>query len=496
MTNLGLPVSDIVNVQVVMSPLAAQERNFGSLLIVGDSDVVDVSERMRLYTSIEGIAADFGTAAAEYKAAMLYFSQSPQPQNCYVGRWARQSTKGTLRGGVLSSAQQVVGNFSGINNGAMNITIDGVVRQLTGLNFTAATNLNGVASVVDGALAAWGTVQWDAYNGRFIVKALSSGTTSGVSFASAPGGGTDVSELLGLRSTSGGYSVAGVAAETILAAVTELASQSSEWYGLQIAAGVMPNAANISAVASYIEAASISRIFGVTVTDAAALDGNSTTDLAAAIAALKLKRTFTQYSSSNAYAAASIFGRAFTVDFDGSNTTITLKFKQQPGITAETLTQTQAAALAAKKCNVFVKYNNDTAILQQGVMSNGYYFDEVHGTDWLQNAIQTDVYNLLYTSPTKVPQTDAGVNQIIARVSGVCDQAVANGLIAPGVWNAPGFGALSTGDTLSKGYYVYAPPVATQTQADREARKAPVLQAAIKLAGAVHSSNIIVNVNR
>jgi len=212
--------------------------------------------------------------------------------------------------------------------------------------------------------------------------------------------------------------------------------------------------------------------------------------------ALTLKRTFVQYSSSAAFASASIFGRAFTVDFDGSQTTLTIKFKQEPGVVAESLTETQAAALAAKNCNVFVNYNNSTSIVQNGTMADGHFFDEIHGTDWLEDDIQTDIYNLLFTSPTKIAQTDSGINRIVGRISARLEQAVTNGLVAPGVWNGPDIGALSSGDTLSKGYYVYAPPVATQSQADREARKAPVIQCAIKLAGAVHSSNIIVNVNR
>lgn len=496
MANSGLSVSGVVKVDVALSPLAAQERNFGSVLVVGDSDVVDVSERMRLYTSIDSIAADFGTAAPEFKAALLYYSQSPQPLNCYIGRFARTATHGTLRGGVLSAEEQALDNFTDISNGGMNITVDGVVRNLTGLDFSAQTNLNGVASILQTALSTAATVQWDANNGRFVIKALTTGTSSGVSFASAPASGTDMSVLLGLRSNSGGYSVAGIAAETLLAAVQALGNMSNDWYGLQIASSVTPSNADYTAVASYIEAASVSRIFGVTVQDAGTLDGATTTDLASVLAALNYKRTFTQYSSSNAYVSASIFGRGFTVDFDGSNTTITLKFKQQPGVTAESLTETQAAALTAKKCNVFVKYNNDTAILQEGVMVNGYFFDEVHGTDWLQNALQTDQYNLLYTEPTKVPQTDQGGTRMVARASGVCDQAVANGLFAPGVWTGPPIGALSTGDTLSKGYYIYMPPFASQVQADREKRKAPPMQIAGKLAGAVHFSNIIVNVNR
>ncbi len=59
----GLPVSNIVNVQVVISPRAAQTRDFGSLLVLGDSSVVDVGERLREYSTLDGLAADFGTNA-------------------------------------------------------------------------------------------------------------------------------------------------------------------------------------------------------------------------------------------------------------------------------------------------------------------------------------------------------------------------------------------------------------------------------------------------
>lgn len=76
------------------------------------------------------------------------------------------------------------------------------------------------------------------------------------------------------------------------------------------------------------------------------------------------------------------------------------------------------------------------------------------------------------------------------------DQAVQNGLIAPGVWNGGDLGQLSSGDTLPKGYYVYAQPLDEQAQSEREARKAPVIQAAIKLAGAVHYADVQINVVR
>jgi len=113
-----------------------------------------------------------------------------------------------------------------------------------------------------------------------------------------------------------------------------------------------------------------------------------------------------------------------------------------------------------------------------------------------QNDVQTDCFNVLYTSTTKVPQTDAGINQLTNACTSACQDAVNNGLAAPGVWNGPSFGSLQTGQYLKNGYYVYAPSVSTQSQSDRDARKAPPIQIALKLAGAVNTVDVLVTVNQ
>ncbi|MCK0552578.1 DUF3383 domain-containing protein [Pantoea ananatis] len=378
----GLPVSNIVNVDIIMSPKAAAGRNFGSLLILGSATVIPLTERIRLYSSAASIGTDFGTNSEEYLAAVAYFSQSPAPSQVYVGRWAKTLVQGE-----------------------------------TGK----------VESLVDG-----------------------------------------VNACLGF----------------------------TNWYGLGITFDADRKDDDLLPVCAAIEASTVSRILAVTTKNTDALLAGVNTDIASKVKAAKYSRTFVQYSSASNYAAVSAFGRAFTVDFTGNNTTITLKFKQEPGITYETLTTAQAAALDAKNCNVYVYYANDTAILQQGVMGNGDFFDERHGLDWLQNYVQTNLFNLLYTSGTKVPQTDAGNTRIMANVEASMDQAVDNGLIAPGVWNGGAVGQLSPGDTLTKGYYVYMAAISSQAQADREARKSVPVQVACKLAGAIHYASVQINVMR
>lgn len=490
----GLAVTDVVNVTVTISPTAAATRNFGAGLLVGVTDVIDVDERIRQYSNLEGVGGDFGTTDPEYIAASLFFSQSPTPSILYIGRWAQSATAGLLRGGVLSAAEQVLTNWTAVTAGSFVMSIDGTSRTITGLNFSATLNMSGVAAIIDTALSSWADCRWDANSSQFVIESHTTGTSSTIGYATTAGSGTDISAQLKMTSATADRAVPGIAAETLAAALQAFADKSGDWY----AAIILPSVSTSVALAAsaVIEGFGKKRIIGYTTQSSTVLSSASTTDLAYVLKAGNYSRSFVQYSSSSPYAVASFFGRAATVDYTGNNTTITLKFKIEPGVTAETLTETQASVLNDKNCNVFVNYDNSTAIIQQGVMASGIFFDERVGLDWFENFLQTEVWNLLYSSLTKIPQTDAGMQIIKTRIEKCCVQAVTNGLVAPGVWNAAGFGSLKQGDTLPDGYYVYAPLVSSQLQADREARKSVPFQVALKLSGAIHFVNIAVSVNR
>lgn len=374
---VGLPLSDIVNVQVTLDPTAAATRNFGALLILGDSGKIPDANGAVLFSDLASVGETFATTDPEYLAATLFFAQSPQPSTLYIA----------------------------------NCTI--------------------------------------------------------------PATGSDT--------------------EAITQRVNDLASTSGDWYGLAFAFTTAPANTDLVAVAKQIEAFNPPRTLWVTTQETGAVQADSTNDLAYLMNKANVSRTWVQYSTSSPYAAVSAFARIATVDYTGINTTLTLKFKDEPSVTSETLTSAQAAVLDAKKCNVFAKFQNGYSIIVQGYMSDGTWADTRIGVDAYQNALQTAGFNLL-TSMPKIPQTDAGMITIKATYDQVSQTYVRNGLFAPGIWDGPKFGALKTGDTLNDGYYIYAPPVTSQSAADRAARKAVVMQIACKLAGAVHSSNVLVNV--
>jgi len=490
-----LPISRLIHVSVNLTPAGASTQDISTLLILGSSTVIDTFERIRTYSDIAAIASDFGTSAPEYAAAVLWFQQVPQPSQLSIGRWVNAAASGGLRCAPLASADQAIASWQAITTGSFKVAVNGAAAaDITGLNFSAAANLNAVAAIIDTALAG-GTVVWNATYARFEFSCTATGATSAISFLQAAATGVDISNKLAGRSTSSGaYVFQGQAAETALAATTlyEL-NYGQHWYALTILAAVD---ADHLAVAPFIEATNTKHIYGITTQEAGVLVPSDTTNIAYLMKQLAYLRTFTQFSSSNAYAVVSALARLLTVDYNGNSTTITLMYKQEPGIVAEALNSIQVNALESFNANVFTQYDNDTAILERGAMASGVFADIVTGTDWLALNIQTNIYNLLYTSVTKIPQTNAGMQLIATQIGAVLSQAVINGLLAPGVWNSGGFGQLKQGDYLASGFYVYAPNVDTQNQAQRAARQSVPFQIAAKLAGAVHEVSVAILVNQ
>jgi Protein of unknown function (DUF3383) len=496
---IGLPVSRLISATVNLAAAGAAAPNFSTCLLLGTSTVINVTERSRNYTSLAAIATDFGTSAEEYLGAVAWFSQSPKPSSLLIGRWAKTASSGQLIGGALSATNQLVATWAAISDGSFKVSINGASAvAITGLDFhtTPVTTLNGVATAITTALSSHGApvVTYDATYRRFIITAADTGASSTISFLTTDTGvGTDISGMLAMRSTSSGaYTADGIAAESALACVTIFDTYwSDQWYGLAIPSAIDTDH---SAVAGYIEAATAAHIYGVTSSDAAILTSSTSTNIAYTLKTAGYTHSLVQYSSTSAYAVLSLMARILTTDWTANNTAITLMYKSEPGITAETLTETQMGYLEGYNCNVFVQYNNNTAIIEPGKVSSGDYIDTIIGSDWLKTTVQTDLYDALKASTTKIPQTDPGMHILATIIEADCGQGVNNGLLAPGIWTGTSFGQIKTGDYLPKGFYVYQPSISSQSDADRAARKSVAFQVAAVLGGAVHTASVAINV--
>lgn len=194
--------------------------------------------------------------------------------------------------------------------------------------------------------------------------------------------------------------------------------------------------------------------------------------------------------------AAAYASRAMSTDFTGSQTTATMHLKELIGIIPDPgITQTILTLADTVGADLYVYIGPLPKVWSSG---GNVFYDQVYGTLWLIFALQVAVFNSLATTPTKVPQTEPGMALLTNACSRVCQQAVTNGFSAPGAWNSPqlfGDPADLIRSVLQRGFYIYHQPVNQQSQTQRIARVAPLLQIALKLAGAIQKANVIVYLN-
>lgn len=193
---------------------------------------------------------------------------------------------------------------------------------------------------------------------------------------------------------------------------------------------------------------------------------------------------------------AAYAGRALSVNFFGSNTTLTMNLKQLAGIQPDPgMTQTYYTEALAAGADSYPSLQGVPGVICSGA---NQFFDLVYNTQWFVGALQIAGFNYLAGAATKVPQTESGMDGLKSAYQQVCDQGVNNQFLAPGTWTSPvtfGNQGKFYSNIANFGYYIYSQPIAQQNAAARAARQAPLVQIAVKTAGAIQTSDVIVFVN-
>lgn len=194
--------------------------------------------------------------------------------------------------------------------------------------------------------------------------------------------------------------------------------------------------------------------------------------------------------------AAGYASRGLSVNFNGSNTTLTMNLKQLKGVAIDPgITQTLQNLATAAGADTYPSLEGVPGVLCSGAND---FFDNQQNLQWFVNALQVAGFNYLQAAATKIPQTENGMDGLKGAYRTVCEQARTNQYCAPGSWTSPvtfGNQADLYANIQQLGYYIYSQPISQQLQTARAARQAPIVQIALKAAGAIHSSAVIVNVN-
>lgn len=284
--------------------------------------------------------------------------------------------------------------------------------------------------------------------------------------------------------------------ETPLEAVMACRQANEEWYvGVYCAEATK---ADHLEIAEYVEAVKPNSLYAYTTSDGDVLT-NADGNLFAAMKAKNFRRSIGQFSTQHKDAIAAIVGFAMGSMTGTIGSAFTLAYKTEVGVATENSAGAFASQavekIKANNGNVFINRGTYYDVFEEGTMADGTWFDEMIYLDKYANDMQLAIMDLLYQNQ-KVAQTEAGMTKIHNALKEVCETAQKVGFIEAGVWKANDILDLKYGDTLPSGYLIQSEPIDSQAQADRDARKAPPIYVALKLAGAIHHVTVQVDVNR
>ena len=483
-----ISINNVVNVSLSSVSASLSEYNVGNLMIVTDETptILNPSDIM-IYADSSSVASDFGAGSNVSEQANIVFAQSPNilasGGRLLVGRPKNVSA---TAGYEALTGDISVETLKLISDGCIDISVDGgASSQIENLDFTSAETKEDVYDVLISGLVGVSGITSVVKEGILVITSMTTGASSSVVLSAGTGTGTDISSALDIANDQ---QVVGTDTRPETATETFARLFGSTYFGGLVYLPTLTDSEFID-LAKAVQTKNCMVFKGVSSIE------DVTSGVGYLVKAQSLSHTRIIYSSQDiATAYASVL---LATNFRGSSTAKTMHLKTLSGVEADdSITDSVLSVLSS---NGVDSYLYVAGLPKVWTTSANTYSDEVLNQIWFANSIEVAGFNCLSQTNTKIPQTEYGMSLLKSAYETVCQQAVVNGVIGAGKWSiSQTFGDPSVfkSSISSYGYYIYSAPISSQSQSDREDRKAPLVQIAIKLTGAIHSTDVIILVNR
>jgi len=497
-TTQSLPRS--LDVQISLSvPQTESRTDLSTLCLVAeDLGLLPNANRIRFYSTMAALEADFASNTEPYKAGYAFFSQTPRATTMAVGQAFLTPQPGLLVSTPLTAAQ--IAAIAAVADGTMDVVYDpgtgSATQSFTAMDFTGVSTIEAIAAVIDAKSGAALSCSVKTLPGGTKVLAISTVATGDdvtITYASAEGTGTDVKALLKLTAADGAQAMNGYTPVDIASELTNIANAANAngryIYGWCLEAGLRV-AATQTLAAEW--ALARTAIMPLVTNDVTALDPSYTTDIGSVLQDAGNRRAVAIYhDNATRYPDVSILAYMLSVNYQLQDSTVTAKFKNLPGIETVMLTETQWSALQAKGYNTFTLVGNQARTYRDGTTEDTtYYMDTTINLDNFVEDLSVNVYNVFLRNG-KIPYTRRGQLMLVDACTDTGNQYTFNGTFAD----------REITDTTRKGGTRVVPavqvnptPINQASAADRAARIAPPIQIIAQEAGAIHSVAINVEV--
>jgi uncharacterized protein DUF3383 len=384
------------------------------------------------FTSATDVGTYFGTSSEEYARAVQYFSfiskNIVSPEKISYARWTDTDVAPLIYGLRITTT---LAAFQAITNGSFNLTLGSTTHTIGGLDFSAATSLADVATVIQTEIRTNTGIQWtaatvtyDSTRGAF--NFVGGDAVSAVISVAAAGSGTDIRTQIGW--ITGAIFSNGALAETITQTLTASDNASSNFGSFLFLPTLSLD--EITEAAIWNESLNVKYMYTVPVT-LADYSSYSIALIGYAGIGLTISETTGEYPEQ---LPMEIFA---ATNYDARDSVQNYMY-QQDNLTPSVSDTTTSNALDAARINYYGRTQTAGQFLdfyQRGVLMGGtsdptdmnVYANEI----WLKDAAGTAIINL-FLALNRIPATNQGRAQILTTLQSIIDAAVNNGTISVG----------------------------------------------------------------
>ena len=431
-TQNKLPITVDVNVSLSKAQTAVGTDMTNIAFCTPNVDFLH-KNRVQLFSTQDAYNKICTAGDSVWWAGNAFFSKTKRPTKIAVCKIFSESQPAYLLSGDVDVASVIA-----ISTGSMDITIDGNVVELSDLDFTAATDIDGIASVITTALSTAGSCE--VYHGNLLIRSSQTGSTATISYASAAASGTDVSTLLGLTEATGAFAADGYTAGSIaeeLSAIVQAATDAGTFlYGWVLDAEYRDTSDQAEA-AAWVNSRSYRACGAFCSNNANAYNPAVTTNNGVkAMEAGYAGVNYTYDDNQQVYPELSYLANFLAVDYNGTNTTISGKFKDAEGISAVNFPdiETNVATLKSRRINTLTGIVGQTIkYFREGVQSSSAWSTDgwVNVCNFIAE-LEINVLNVFLRNP-KISYTTDGQNLLLSAVAKTCNKYKQNGSYVDGV---------------------------------------------------------------
>ncbi|BEH73312.1 DUF3383 domain-containing protein [Edwardsiella tarda] len=443
-------------------------------LVLSNNELIRVGT-VSEFTTAADIAALLGSNSPEYLAAQLYFAgydnSSVIPGKLLITRVITTAVAGYLLSGSLKGVQ--LSTLKAISAGTIKLTVDGAAVTSSSINLSTATSFTDVASkLTTGIGASKVLVEWLPIANRFIVRSLTTGSTSSVSVADAG----DLATGLKLTTDTAATTSPGSAPVQMADMMNNVINLSQDWVLFSSLVELTDD--QKQELCAWVSASN--NRFGYVVHDpsqAATVANNAQCFMQKVVVENGYENVFPVYGS-YLYAIPAL-AYAASLDFARTNGRVSYKFRDFPGLAPNVTDGQTYGALLSNGYNFYGSYSLNKTMKQYA--SNGAITGKFEWLDtfmcqvWM-NANLVGAFANLFTANQSYPFNAQGYAAVNAAVIDVAQQALNFGAIRKGVTldaaqiriinNTVGADISST--LYSDGWYLYIPPQPGSNRIERD----------------------------